>query len=152
MKRHGYTLFELLVVITIIILFTGISLAYYNSFNEQKRLETETKKFVETLELAKKKTISGDKPCDAYNGAYSVEWQTATYKLISSGCAEQLSYNLPAGITFLAASSLTFRPFGLGTTPDCAVVKNNNAGKCRKVTIESSGTITEIVNPSCSCP
>jgi type II secretory pathway pseudopilin PulG len=75
LHERSFTLIELLVVVSIIVLFSGLSLAAYNNFNETKKLEAETKKFIEVLELAKKKIASGDKanfesldPVNDYSG------------------------------------------------------------------------------------
>lgn len=154
-KNFGYTLFEILVVVAIILLFSGLSLAYYNSFNEQKRLEGEAKKFVETLELAKKKTISGDKPCTDYSGNYRVSWTSVspyTYTLTSMGCSDQSVYTLPSNFSFLSAGNVTFEPFGLGSNSACLIIKNDSSGKCRKVSVEGSANIEEQIESDCACP
>lgn len=67
-KEKSYTLIEIIVVIAIIAIISGIGLAYYNQFTEEKKLEAEVEKFVDVLNLARQKAISGqvDSACDLY--------------------------------------------------------------------------------------
>ncbi|HLC94552.1 MAG TPA: prepilin-type N-terminal cleavage/methylation domain-containing protein, partial [Patescibacteria group bacterium] len=65
----GFTLIEVLIAAVIILVFSGISLAGYWQFNESKKLDEETKKFVETLMIAKQKAISGEARTCGDNGS-----------------------------------------------------------------------------------
>lgn len=59
-KNFSFTLIEIIVVVGLIILMTGLSLATYNKYNLQKSVDAETQKFIDVLELAKKKASAGD--------------------------------------------------------------------------------------------
>ena len=134
-----FTLIELLIVISVILLFSGLSLAAYNNFNEEKKLEAETRKFVEVLELAKKKVISGDKTglgvtnqeCDLIQYKVVID-SASTYFLKSVVCYNDIhcglnpgqcsdtvisNYRTNTNINFNLASfpdEIIFNPFGLG--------------------------------------
>lgn len=85
-KPLGFTFIELLLSISMVIIFSGLSLASYHQFKETKKLEAETKKLVETLELAKKKIISGDKAnFDSLHPPYNYSGCNLTaYKVVFS--------------------------------------------------------------------
>ena len=139
MNKNSFTLIELLITISLIIIFSGLSLASYHQFNETKKLEVETKKFVEVLELAKKKIQSGDKenfdtlnPPSKYSGcdliAYKVTINPPTqYSLKAYICANGntscslsnnvcidaniYNYRSPLEITFSPLTTVIFYPF-----------------------------------------
>lgn len=58
--KKGFSLIELLVVITIIFIMTGMSIAAYNKFTQYQKLDTATKKVDDIIELTRKKAISSD--------------------------------------------------------------------------------------------
>lgn len=60
LHRSGYTLVELIIVITIILLFSGLLLPQYNNYIEQSKLKTGAQKLADVLSLAKKKTMAKD--------------------------------------------------------------------------------------------
>src|SRR3990167_4370935 len=72
----GFTLIEVLIAAVIILVFSGISLAGYWQFNESKKLDEETKKFVETLMIAKQKAISGEARTCGDNGSFGLYWKS----------------------------------------------------------------------------
>ncbi len=104
-KNNSFTLIELVVVIGIITLIMGISLAYYNNFNEETKFRTEMRKLWDVLELAKKKAITGDEPsgCVGFSG-YKVNFTNSTYQLqacCGTVCTTTASYTLPSNITII---------------------------------------------------
>jgi prepilin-type N-terminal cleavage/methylation domain-containing protein len=59
-KQKGFTLFELVIVLTITSIFFGISIASYNTYTNQKKLENEAHKLADLMELAKTKAGARD--------------------------------------------------------------------------------------------
>jgi len=59
-NKQAFTLIEVLVSVTIIILFSGMIMAYYNQQTAYKKLAQDADKLVDVLELAKKKAMAGD--------------------------------------------------------------------------------------------
>ncbi len=153
--KYSFTLIESLVIVAIIIIFTGFSLAYYNNFTEEKKLETEVKKLVDVLELAKKKASAGDlyTPCSDFRG-YQVTVISSSYSLQfccgdSCGTAIQ-TYNFPTNIISTTSKTVIFNPLSAKTTENSTItVKNTSLSKCVDLTIAASGLITEGAKYSC---
>lgn len=59
-KLIGFTMIELLVVLAIILTFSGTILAQYNQQAQQLKLKNEAKKLIDVMELAKKKAITSE--------------------------------------------------------------------------------------------
>lgn len=58
--QFGFTLFEMIIVVGIIAIITGISFSYYRKYSEGKKLDGEAKKLANTISLALKKSSSGN--------------------------------------------------------------------------------------------
>lgn len=169
-NSNGYSLIELLVVVSIIILFSGLSLAAYNNFNEEKKLETETKKLIDVLNLASKRSASGDindNSCNDFHG-YVVKFDsTNAYRLVyccaqfASGCNADSSLRNPQTYdttpieisttynTILFKRLFSGAQFVFTADPNPSFIRikvknpNLNPAKCIDVTIYSSGIVTE---------
>lgn len=110
-KKTGFTLIELLVVTSIIVLMSGLSLAYYNDFTNSKNLTNEQEKVDEALELAQKKAITGDLSP-------------------ASGCVNFVGYSLdiiPASSTYKLNFCCNPNPSTTKDDADAACVSNNVA-------------------------
>lgn len=158
MKR-SFTLIELIIVITIISLLSGLILAYYNNFNEEKKLEQEAQKLYDVLILAHQKAVSSDltpQPgCSSFSG-YQLEYSTSNnnYKLTfccGTSCSSPTDvqlYDLPSTIILSLypppIDSIRFLPLTGETDSSGDIeisVKNINLSKCLKVTVSPSGLI-----------
>lgn len=58
--KKGFSLIELLIVIGIILIFSGITLASYNTYTQEQKLETSARKILDVIDLARKKISAGD--------------------------------------------------------------------------------------------
>ncbi len=159
-SNFSFTLIELLIVITILITFSGFSLAYYNQFTEEKKLETETERLVDVLELAKKKTSSGyigNYTCSVFFG-YRVAVSNSYYELrlcCSSDCnTNQLikNYTLPSNLSVTSGTdNIQFNPLTTkinSPTNITITLKNTSLNKCRQITISPAGLIDSTPNSS----
>jgi len=158
----SFTLIELLAVTTIILVFSGLSLAYYNNFNQEENLKKETNKLIDTIELAKKKANSGERyNCTSLCG-YQFSVNSSGYLLnICCSCDSNgncvnptpiITYYFPpnSNINSLDDFTTIFKPLTPLLTPGYIRLKNNNINKCQNVTITKSGIIE--VNSSCLIP
>lgn len=156
-KNNGFTLLELTIVVSIILLFSAFSIANYTSFNEEKKLEQEAKKIVDTLNLASKKASSGDSSCIDFRG-YQVTFTTLNYTL-QSLCAPPgqgptptpvQTQTLPLGlaITPPSPSTILFKPLTSGTNLSSTAtitvkLSTTSQNKCISITVSTIGTVTE---------
>lgn len=157
-KSRAFTMIELLVVVTILMVFFGLSIAYYGSFNEQKKLERDTNKLIDVLSLAQKKAGVGDlgtNNCLNFSG-YTVSFTSGSYMMTlscSPSCSEtgcSNTFNLQPGISLSStAGSVTFKKLSTGIDlPEIALtVTNTSTNRCKKITISGTGLISE--NPAC---
>jgi len=112
-KNSGFTIIELLVVISIMVLFIGATLAQYNNYTQQLKLKNEAKKLVDVIELAKKKALTSDlqdKNCISFTG-YRITTSAGAYSLLF-GCNAVYTliqnYNLSTNITITASGRGNF--------------------------------------------
>lgn len=154
---NGFTLIEIIIVVAIIILFSGLSLVYYNNFNEQTKLKEEARKLVDVLELAKKKASSGDTPtsCEGGFNGYRVDVNANSYSL-SSCCggicnttSPVTTYNLPTSLTTYAGTGyIQYSQLNLAinmTISSPIKIKNSslsNSANCLEINITSNGIVT----------
>jgi len=150
---RSFTLIELLVTTTIILIFGGLSLAYYNNFTQERNLRNEALKLVNTLELSKKKASSGDLSgltCNGGFNGYRVNLTSSGYSLWlrcgnTSVSPAVFSYSFPSSSNISIISGTgdyDFRELNLNSTSGTIRIKNLNISKCLDITISSVGIIT----------
>ena len=147
--QKGVTFIELIIVLSVIVILSTLSLSSYRNFNEDRKLELEAQKLIETFELAKKKTISGDKPCGSFQGTYTVSWTISSYTLTPDGCSNLMTYRFPGSIVLTTNSSVTFQPFGRGSDEASIIMKHVKKSVCRNVTLNGAGTADQDI---ITCP
>lgn len=170
----GFTFIELLVVITIIILFTGISLAYYNNFSSQNALKSEANKMIDVFEFAKKNSSSAlsnnasptPTPfCSSGFTGYRIDVAANSYTLsvcCSASCplvpAIQ-TYNLPTNISVYSGTGyIQFKQLTGGVSSNIAwpiKLKNSSlSSSANCLGISESSTIGAFVADTTfsSCP
>lgn len=172
----GFTFIELLIVVGLILLFTGFSITYFNFFTERKKIENDSKKIISTLELMKAKTTSGDASLcfDASPRLSHFSFETyessKQYSMVPHcvvGVPTPILYSLETNVFFYYPTptvdfSITFHAI-TGGTDACSYVYlknstlNNGEGLCRYIKISKSGLVSEDECASCdtcqnSCP
>jgi len=158
--KSSFTLIELLVVIGIIIIFASVSLPSYNNFTAKKRLEAQTEKVADVLELTKKKANSSDySQCGGPNitpklgDKFSFVITSSTeYKIIPdclTGTPYPIQYQTKNNIEFPTPTiQVDFKTLNGGSNASCFVLKNTKTTSCRYVKISQSSLIEE---DSCNC-
>jgi len=158
----GYTLIEILIVVSIIVLFTGLSLAYYRGFDEQRKLDAETKQLIDILNLAEKKSVAADlsplglnPSCSDFRGYWvSLTGTSYSLKLNCAGVDTLIqTYTLGSGMTLLVSDAtvtdILFKPLYSGTnlsTPISVTLTNSSNNKCTKIQINPVGTVEQLPN------
>lgn len=162
-KKAAYSLIEIIVVITIILLFTGMGLAAYGRFNNQRQVDAESKMVLTLLETARSKAMNSDidaqslTACEfegyrltvnpsAMSRKYSlyIKCNNTTTLVSETDMRQTLTIETqpinPIDIDFAAASggSETCTETGCSIT-----IKNTGVGRCRVITVQKSGVIDE---------
>jgi prepilin-type N-terminal cleavage/methylation domain-containing protein len=157
-NKYGFTFIELLVVIAIILMISGISLAYYNTFADDKKLDSETRRLIDVLELAKKKAAAGDDSCDALIPpqnltGYQVVISSNGYTLqqccgTSGACSATTTLSTytidTTQVTIQNTGTYRFKLLSSGVTPigiGNTVKVKHSVGKCMDISVINTGLI-----------
>lgn len=153
----GYSLFELIIIMGIMLLLIGGGIAGYREYSRRQSLNNASRQLEGDLRLAQEMALSGKKPalnCIVLDGieftpsgnAYSIDANCDT-----SGNPIPIGkdgVNLPSGITMTANpnTSVVFRVLGLGTylpSGTNLVLTLSLAGstETRTITVTSTGEI-----------
>lgn len=154
-RNKGFTILELLIVTTIIALFSGFSLASYNSYTKHRQLKADAEQLENTLQLAQRKAAVSDTPagCADLTG-YQVEITSATnysFQYVCSGTPTNIqTYVLSFGLALSPASAtVMFKPItgeaNLNSTLSVSVVAED-IEKSIDLSIYPSGLITKTEN------
>lgn len=149
--KHGYTLIEILVALTILGLFFSFGLASFRDFSRRQALAGVAKGIQGDLRLAQQQALSGKKPNHAYcNSPYVlndfrfVVVSEAQYA-VKAGCSGNTTAvsvkttDLPSGVTISSIPSpvlVKFKALGQGTN----IASNGTA----TLTLTQTGTNNQI--------
>lgn len=161
--KQGFTVIELLIVVTIVVIFGGLTLANYGQFSEQKKLTEEISKLSSILHIARTKALAADtdpglSSCQDFRG-YAVQVVNATSYSLSRNCAgiyaSVQSQTLPSNITITkppSSSLVLFKSLSAGVdTPYTFTLKNITLGQCIDLSVNSNGIITESSKYTSGC-
>ncbi len=143
--NEGFTIIELLISMSIILLLGGGVLAAFNNFNENQKVKETALTLKSNLRLAQNKAIAGKKPegCGALNG-FTASFTASSYT-VQARCdgvptGGSLTTSLPSGISFVPvpaaftfsvltgriASNITLTVTGLSKSYSVAVTESGN--------------------------
>lgn len=159
---RGYTLLELIIVIAVIAVLSGLTVTSYNTFNEEKKLDTQAKNFIAVLDLAHDKAASADlydSGCTDFRG-YRVSITSSSaysFNFVCGGSPTLIqSYTLPLGTAFnVSSASVLFKPLSgetdLTAASSSITIENGNLtpNRCINVTLYQNGRVEESVKVNC---
>ena len=169
--KKSFTLIEILVVITIMVIFIGSTLVSYHTFTEQTKLKNEAKKLIDIIELSKKKASSGDLNKLICNGgflgnelniqtnSYSLNLRCAiapTSQLIVTYSFPNLNISIQSGTGLFRFKQLTTGmeykadEAALPSVAPIIILKNSVIDKCVTITISAVG-IVELTETLINC-
>lgn len=155
-NSSGFTIIELLVVVTVMLLFSGMSLASYNSFTNEKEIEQETQKLIDVLELTRQKALAAEKTesCYVFDG-YRIKFDSNNqYNLElccngqccdgTNGCYPSAKYESKLNITTSPDNYVLFRPLNRGANDIIIEINSPKISKCGKISVNKAGLIEEL--------
>jgi prepilin-type N-terminal cleavage/methylation domain-containing protein len=133
--RHGqgFTLVEVVIATTVVGILLALSYTHFCEYTAQQRLRYRTAQVAAGLRQAQERA-------KAERRVYTVTVVGASPNYTIAGGAFGEAAELPEGVTFQAADTVTFTPFG---RPDAAhtITIQNSAGT-RTATVNAMGGIT----------
>jgi Tfp pilus assembly protein FimT len=148
--KKAFTFIELLIIISIVILFTSIMLPRFNTYNQQLKLKSDANKVIAIFELAKKKAIVSDlydQSCLEFNG-YRITLSNDSYilKFTCAGAYQNIqTYNFESDDSVVVGSGdFDFPALGINTnlTIDLIRLKNSVINQCLDIDISAIGIIS----------
>jgi len=146
----GFSLIELLVVVTITGILFGVGVAKYTDFNRSQILEQAAQELKNNLRLAQTKAASGEKPVGCTGGldGYQVSFSLPRTYQIQAKCGGSLVgtpniFNLPSVLEFSSLPSpILFKVLAQGTDLNNDLTISLSAfGKTKTVSVTKQGKI-----------
>lgn len=148
----GYTLIELMVVITIISVITGIGVASYNNYNSRRVVEKAAEELKVNIRLAQSRAINNEKDtrCGTaiLEGWYVEHKGSTSYQLYCKCGATEYRPTSPITITGVGVTLASFSTFGfkplIGNTTLTAdtTITVSGSGKTSTLSITKAGDIS----------
>lgn len=147
-KKPGYTLVELLIVITLSTLLITAGISAYSKAADIQNTKNATETILSTLATAQKAATSGKNDCiGAYLGEIITTTSGSSTMTITSSCqggggtSRQVSLNL---FTFATSINVVFRPLNQGVDTGLAGSQNldyTNSNQTYRIQIDRTGAI-----------
>lgn len=152
-RQYGFTMIELLVVITIITLLVGGGIAAFIEFNDRQVLQAAAKDVQSIFRTAQKRARSGAKPegCDQLDG-FTVRGQAGSnsYQLIAQCTVAAQSteiitqsYTFDPNVSFETNLDVEFQALHGGVVGAGTVIVSTTGGKSYQFLVDSGGAVTQ---------
>lgn len=154
--RRGYTLIEIIVVVAIMGLMVGASIAGFNTLNQRQVMLSAGRELMSVMRTAQQRAGSGVKPEDITCGqllGYSVRGtiNSDTYTLnavcLNSGVVQTMllrSYEMSTGIVFVATFATQFNVQTGGASGNIGNIRIRSSFYTYTLNVTSAGDITEL--------
>ena len=157
-NSRSFTLIETLIVSAIIVVMSGISIAVFTSYKDDRVLNAQVSLFTRSLDIAKSKAAAGDVSLctnsqTAHVNGYKLIVDPTGIK-IQPGCdtvPTPLFYSIPANI-IIPTLSLQFDSVNYRGMSKVFQIKNTETDMCKFVRIDETGFVTNGDCRSCVCP
>lgn len=168
-QTNGFSLIEILIVVVVISIISGMTLAYVNDQNDIYKLKNEAEKLIDVFVLTKKRAVTNDKPENCFLNKYAMQFdqinQTYTVTRNISNTETNLSccslaspcddftkvYAVDKSITFSASTnSIDISPkTGFVNPQNLTVTFRKKAGKCYDVNFSTGSVPVSTANFTC---
>ena len=157
-NTRSFTLIETLIVSAIIVLMSGISIAVFTSYKDDRVLNAQVSLLLRALDMAKNKAAAGDvslctNSATAHVNGYQLIVDPTGIK-IQPGCDTSptpISYSFPSNI-IIPTLSLQFDSVNYRGISKVFQIKNTETNTCKFVRIDETGLVTNGDCRLCVCP
>lgn len=155
-RAHGFTLIEIIVSVTLLLVLSGLFMASYTGFNSSQTVKQAASSLIGNLQAVRTKASSGVKPagCDTLVG-YAVEFTADAYTA-SAVCQDgdeypPVTYTLPSNVTFSPIpDSVTFYALNRGASADQTITITRAGTTMKmKVSVFTSGVVSDYILTTC---
>lgn len=142
-NKGGFTLIEMVIVLFIIMIFLAMSLPFFANFSGSTGLKTAEREVGTILRTARSYAVSRNENYDAYFNATPNPDAYSICRTAVPTVSIDKTFQLPAGVTFSATTTVTFTPNGgLASTSATSVTINSSKGS-KTITVDSAtGAVT----------
>lgn len=146
-KKKAFSIIELLVVVSIVVLMTGLTIGHLRNRSEKELLRGEAQKMAEAIHFAKKSSLSGLNPgncSDTYTGNFVFYWDNNGYEVGPENCNDLLTYEFEnTGLLQIESSvdsPVIFKVFeGKPSSSATLTIRHQKSNECIKVLITTNG-------------
>jgi prepilin-type N-terminal cleavage/methylation domain-containing protein len=155
MRRSGFTLIEIIVSVTLLLLLSGLFIANYTEFRNSQTVKQSASDLISNLQAVRTMASAGVKPsgCDTLVG-YAVEFTADAYTA-SAVCQDgdeypPVTYTLPANVTFSPIpDAITFYALNRGASADQTITITRAGTTMKmKVSVFTSGVVSDYISTS----
>lgn len=144
MNQHGFTLIEMMLSISIVVILVGLSLPFYQSFQTRNDLATTAQTVAETVRRAQTyaRGVSGD-------SVWSVEVQSSAITLFkgTSFSARDMTYDeavsIPASISVSGSTEFQFSKLSGAPNTAGTITLSSTGQTARTVSINAKGMVQD---------
>src|SRR3989338_2680650 len=142
-RRSGFTLIEMTIVLFIILIFLAMSVPFFTGFSSSTGLKTAEREVGTVLRTGRSYAVSRNENYDVF---FNTATTPHTFKICRSAVPTvsiDKTYQLPAGVTFSATTTVTFTPNGGLASGSAASGTINSAKGSKQITLDTAtGAVT----------
>lgn len=152
-RAHGFTLIEIIVSVTLLLVLSGLFMASYTGFNSSQTVKQSASTLIRNLQAVRTNAASGVKPAGCatlvgYNVTFTSDDYTSQARClvggVETGVGDETIYELPTGVTFTFGSPVTikFYPLNRGASSDLTI-SITGFGTTSVVHVYKSGIVSD---------
>lgn len=159
-SMRGFTLIELMVTVTIIVLVTGASMAAYLTFNENRQLDNDARAFNTLISKIRSKATFLEYPdgCTGLNNfvlqiednTQGIKNKVTYYASCVSGNSENISEEILSGSEFTANFSIVFEPstgnIQTGESVEVTIQSLKGTSRTKTITIDPFSNAKNVIS------
>lgn len=151
----AFTLIELIIVVVIISIIGGFTIASFNSYGDTQTLKAEASKFTDVFNITRKRAVSSERPENCTLNNYSITFPDVNSYIVTQdlggGCNDTTqTYSLNSKLAFTAIpEAITISPLTGSLSAEFASTIKLTTNKCYNINISILGIPSISENTSC---